>query len=149
MGSARTILLVDDSRDDLDLLTRTLHQLGVENPIETCDGADKAIIYLETHALPTVMLLDLKMPGRDGFYVLRWVKTHSEWRDLVVIVLTTSSDIYDIRLAYELGANSFLTKPVNLSEFKDMMSAFHKYWIVHAQPAPPHPRVIPRNENAA
>jgi hypothetical protein len=149
MGSTGAILLVDDSPDDLQLLTRTFDQLGVQNPVETCSGADEAIRYLEIQPLPTVMLLDLKMPVHDGFYVLRRVKSNPVWKDLVVIVLTMSSDIYDIRLAYELGANSFLTKPVNLSEFKDMISAFHKYWIVHAQPAPPHPRVISRDVTAA
>jgi len=149
MGSTGTILLVDDSPGDLQLLTRTLGQLGVENPLETCSSADEAINYLETRELPAVMLLDLKMPGHDGFYVLRRVKSSPVWRDLIVIVLTTSSDIYDVRTAYELGANSFLTKPVNLTEFKDMISAFHKYWIVHALPAPPHPRVIQKVETAA
>ena len=149
MGSTGSILLVDDSPDDLALLTRTLGQLGVQNPVVTCSSALEAFAYLETQFLPTVMLLDLKMPVHDGFYVLRRVKSNPMWKDLVVIVLTMSADIYDIRLAYELGANSFLTKPVNLTEFKDMISAFHKYWIVHAQPAPPHPRVIPRDESAA
>ena len=142
-------MLVDDSPDDLQLLTRTFDQLGVQNPVETCSSADEAIAYLEVQPLPTVMLLDLKMPVHDGFYVLRQIKSDPALKDLVVIVLTMSSDIYDIRLAYELGANSFLTKPVNLTEFKDMISAFHKYWIVHAQPAPPHPRVIPRAERVA
>src|SRR5688572_5459976 len=122
MGSNGTILLVDDSPDDLQLLTRTFDQLGVQNPVETCSSADEAIAYLEIQPLPTVMLLDLKMPVHDGFYVLRRVKSSPVWKDLVVIVLTMSSDIYDIRLAYELGANSFLTKPVNLTEFRDMIS---------------------------
>ena len=147
MGSTGTILLVDDSADDLHLLRRTFDQLGVQNPVEACSSADEAIAFLEIQPLPTVMLLDLKMPIHDGFYVLRRIKSSPGWKDLVVIVLTMSSDIYDIRLAYELGANSFLTKPVNLTEFRDMISAFHKYWIVHAQPAPPHPRVI--SEDAA
>ena len=149
MGSIETILLVDDSPDDLQLLARTFDQLGVQNHVETCSSADEAIAYLETQPLPTVMLLDLKMPVHDGFYVLRRVKSDPALKDLVVIVLTMSSDIYDIRLAYELGANSFLTKPVNLTEFRDMISAFHKYWIVHARPAPPHPRVIQRHESVA
>ena len=149
MGATGTILLVDDSDDDLNLLTRTFGQLGIQNPIDTCSSADEAITYLETRPLPAAMLLDLKMPGRDGFYVLRWVKAHAECSALVVVVLTTSFDARDIQLAYELGVNSFLTKPVNLSRFKDMVSAFHQFWIVHAQPAPPRLQVMERDQTAA
>ncbi len=82
------------------------------------------------------MLLDLKMPGVDGFSVLSKVKPHPILRDIVIIVLTTSSDLADIQLSYELGANSFLTKPFDLAEFKEMVNAFHQYWIMQNQPAP-------------
>jgi CheY-like chemotaxis protein len=95
------------------------------------------------------MLLDLKMPAKDGFYVLRKVKTDPLLRDLIVIVLTTSSDMMDIRVAYQLGANSFLTKPLDLAEFREMIKAFHQYWIIHAKPAPPEGRVIPKPGEAA
>ena len=77
------------------------------------------------------------------------MKTHAQRSDLVVVVLTTSFDARDIQLAYELGVNSFLTKPVNLSRFKDMVSAFHQFWIVHAQPAPPRLQVVERDQTAA
>jgi two-component system, response regulator len=60
-----------------------------------------------------------------------------------VIVLTTSSDMMDIQLSYELGANSFLTKPFDLAEFREMVKAFHLYWIIHAKPSPQAGRVIP------
>jgi CheY-like chemotaxis protein len=80
------------------------------------------------------MLLDLKMPGTDGFHVLERVKTDPKLKELIVIVLTTSAEVQDIRRAYELGANSFLTKPVNLDEFQDMIAAFHKYWVVTNRP---------------
>ena len=82
------------------------------------------------------------MPGKDGFFVLRKVKTDPALRDLVVIVLTTSDNVGDIQLAYELGANSFLTKPLHMDELKEMMSAFHKYWIIHAQPTPRRGKLI-------
>jgi two-component system, response regulator len=149
MDSMGTILVIDDSSDDLQLLLRTFSQLDIQNPVHTCSSADEAIAYLETRPVPAVILLDLKMPGRDGFYVLRWVRTHREWSDLIVVVLTTSFDVRDIQLAYELGVNSFLTKPVNLTRFKDMIGAFHQYWIVHAQPAPARLRVMQTNETAA
>ena len=149
MGSTGTILLVDDSPDDLQLLTRTFDQLGIQNPVETCSSADEAIGVFGNAAAPDRNVARSEDAGP------RWLlrpapgQSNPVWKDLVVIVLTMSSDIYDIRLAYELGANSFLTKPVNLSEFKDKIRAFHKYWIVRAQPAPPHPRVISIDVSAA
>ena len=149
MAARGTILVVDDSQDDIDLLLRTFKQVGVGNRIEVCRTAAEAEHYLNTHELPSVMLLDLKMPAKDGFYVLRKVKTSPMLRDLIVIVLTTSSDMMDIRLAYELGANSFLTKPFDLAEFREMINAFHQYWIIHAKPAPPAGRVIPKPGEAA
>jgi CheY-like chemotaxis protein len=137
-----TILIVDDSRDDVDLLLRTFEKLGIGNPVHACEGADSALAYLETHELPAIMLLDLKMPIRDGFYVLHQVKTRPEWKDLIVIVLTTSSDLGDIRMSYELGANSFLTKPFDLTEFRLMVSAFHQYWVLQNKAAPKRGRTI-------
>jgi len=141
--------VVEDSQNDVDLLLRTFKQVGVANHIEVCRSADEAELYLQKHELPSVMLLDLKMPARDGFYVLRKVKSSPLLRDLIVIVLTTSSDLMDIRVAYELGANSFLTKPLDLAEFREMIKAFHQYWIIHAKPVPLEGRVIPNPGEAA
>ena len=149
MAAHGTILVVEDSENDIDLLLRTFKQVGVANPIDVCQSADEAEQYLQNNELPSVMLLDLKMPARDGFYVLRKVKTNPLLRDLIVIVLTTSSDIMDIRLAYELGANSFLTKPLDLAEFREMIEAFHQYWMIHAKPAPSAGRAIPKQGEAA
>jgi CheY-like chemotaxis protein len=134
-SSAGRILIVDDSPNDVDLLLRTFHQLRVENPIEVCHGGQAALDYLKENAgtPPSLVLLDLKMPAVDGFQVLQKIKSHPTLRDLVVIVLTTSSDMYDVRLAYDLGANSFLTKPLDLDEFRAMVNAFHQYWIVYSK----------------
>ncbi len=138
MPAGGTILVVDDSPDDVTLLLRTFRQLGVRNRIEVCDGGQAALDYLwrDVNSPPAIVLLDLKMPAVDGFQVLRKVKNHPILRDVVVIVLTTSSDRMDIQLAYELGANSFLTKPLDLAEFHEMVNAFHNYWVIHSQPAP-------------
>ena len=132
-----TILLVEDAANDVDLLLRTFQQLGVQNPVEVCRSASEAIDYLSSdRAHPTLVLLDLKMPGTDGFAVLHWIKSNPQLKELIVIVLTTSDNIHDIRRAYTMGANSFLTKPVNLHDFKNMISAFHQYWILSNQPLP-------------
>jgi CheY-like chemotaxis protein len=136
MPLAGTILVVDDSPDDVALLLRTFRQLGIVNRIHVCDGGRAALDYLfqDLNSPPSIILLDLKMPGVDGFQVLRKIKNHPILRDIVVIVLTTSSDRMDIQLGYELGANSFLTKPLDLDEFREMVSAFHKYWLIRSQP---------------
>jgi CheY-like chemotaxis protein len=137
MARLGTILLVDDAPNDVDLLLRTFQQIGVQNPVDVCRGGREAIEYLSNCSTkPAFILLDLKMPGTDGFAVLSWIKSHPHLKELIVIVLTTSDDIHDIRRAYIMGANSFLTKPVNLDDFKNMVSAFHQYWIVSNQPLP-------------
>jgi CheY-like chemotaxis protein len=130
------ILVVDDSPNDLSLLQRAFQRVGVQNPLAICQGGEEAIQYLLSHKLPCVMLLDLKMPAIDGFQVLSRIKTDAKLKELIVIVLTSSADVHDIKRAYELGANSFLTKPVNLDEFQDMVAAFHKYWVVTNRPIP-------------
>ena len=135
--SSGTILIVDDSPNDVELLLRTFKQVGVQNPIHVCTGGAESLKYLfdTGNEPPAMVLLDLKMPGVDGFHVLNKVKSHPVLKDAVVIVLTTSSDLMDIALAYELGANSFLTKPLDLTEFREMVSAFHNYWVIQNQPA--------------
>jgi CheY-like chemotaxis protein len=144
MPSVGTILVVDDSRNDVELLLRTFAQMGVQNKVDVCYGGDEALQYLQRHKdkLPTVILLDLKMPGRDGFWVLNKIKSNPLLRDIVVIVLTSSADLGDIQLAYDLGSNSFLTKPVNLGEFQAMIGAFHNYWVINNQPPPKRGRWI-------
>jgi CheY-like chemotaxis protein len=122
--------MVDDSRDGVALLLRAFKQAGVANPVEICNNADEAIAYLQTHQLPALMLLDLHMPEKDGFYVLSRLKTEPAFRELKIIVLTASSNLADINRAYDMGANSFLTKPLDFDEFREMVSAFKEYWLV-------------------
>lgn len=138
MSTKGTILIVDDSAEAVELLLRSFKKCGVQNPIKVCTGGAEALKYLleTTEELPVVMLLDLKMPGVDGFHVLSKVKSRPGLRDMIVIVLTTSSDRMDIQLSYELGANSYLTKPVDLAEFQEMISSFHKYWVINNQAIP-------------
>src|SRR5688500_5829469 len=99
MARMGTLLLVDDSQSDIDLLLRAFKQLGVNNPMVICHGGREAIEYLsnEANARPALVLLDIKMPGTDGFAVLKWIKAHPKLKDLIVIVLTTSADLHDIQ----------------------------------------------------
>ena len=139
MASAeKTILVVDDSANDVDLLKRAFKGVGIRNPTQVVYSAEDAICYLvgegrfkdrKIYAFPVLVLLDLKMPGTDGFEVLRWVRGRESMKHLI-IVLTNSDLIEDIRRAYLLGANSFLTKPLPVDELNEMVRSFHNYWIV-------------------
>ena len=149
MASAeKTVLVVDDSANDVDLLKWAFKGVGVRNPIQVVYSADDAICYLagegrfkdrKTYPFPVLVLLDLKMPGTDGFEVLRWVRARESMKHLIIIVLTNSELIEDIRRAYLLGANSFLTKPLPVDELNEMVRSFHNYWIVRNRTVPDSP----------
>src|SRR5687768_17147424 len=94
----KNIILVDDSTNDVQLFLRTCKQLDIQNPILTFNGAEAALAYLSNteNPLPGIIVLDLKMPGRDGFHVLTQLKANPLLSQLVVVVLTTSSDTSDV-----------------------------------------------------
>lgn len=130
----RVVLLVEDSPDDVLLIKRTLQRAGVRHRIQEVTSGMDAIAYLhgdppyndrQKHPLPQLMLLDIKMPGTDGFDVLRWM--HHEQLGVPVVMLTSSDEIRDVNQAYKLGAKSFLVKPldfvnaVELGRFLDRM----------------------------
>jgi CheY-like chemotaxis protein len=131
------ILLADDSDDDVTMFRRAFRRAGFHNPVQVVADGEQAIAYLAgegkfanraEYPLPTFMLLDLKMPRTNGFEVLDWLRRQISLRSLIVIVLTTSDAVQDINRAYQLGANSFLTKPLHMPEFDQMIVAMHKYW---------------------
>src|SRR5258706_80802 len=116
------ILIAEDLEDDIVLIRRALQRADVQNPVQIVRNGDQVIAYLsgegkfanrEEYPLPSLLLLDLKMPRMDGFEVLRWIRKQPGLRALRVIVLTSSEDIRDVNEAYELGANSFLVKPMD------------------------------------
>src|SRR4051812_48247883 len=120
MANSSVILLVDDDEDHI-LLTRcAFNQAGMVNPLYVVRDGQEAIAYLEgkgiytnraEYPLPSLMLLDLKMPKKNGFEVLEWIRARPDLRSLKIVVLTTSADIHEVKLAYDLGANSFMVKP--------------------------------------
>src|SRR5690349_14765253 len=114
------ILLAEDREDDVLLIQQAFEQAGIRNPLFVVRDGEEAISYLsgegkyakrEEFPLPDLLLLDLKMPRKDGFDVLRWLMQQPSLSALRVLVLTTSGEIYDVDEAYQLGANSFLVKP--------------------------------------
>ena len=112
------ILVVDDRDDDLVIIRRAFEKARVINPIVTAQGGEEAIRYLNGEGeyanrkefpLPSLVLLDLKMPKVDGFDVLEWIRSQPTLASLRVVVLTSSDDMKDVNRAYEMGANSFVT----------------------------------------
>ena len=138
MPDVALILLVDDSEDDCTLMRRAFSKAKVLNPILALHSGEEAVDYLSgtgqytnraEYPLPALMLLDIKMPGIDGLEVLCWIRSQPGLRTLRVVMLTTSNDLRDVNAAYQLGANSFLTKPVDFERFVEVTRALSGYWL--------------------
>jgi CheY-like chemotaxis protein len=134
----QTILLAEDNPDDILLVRMAFKQAGFVDPLEVVRNGAEAIQYLKGQGhytnrqlfpVPAVVLLDLKMPIMSGFEVLTWLRQRAEWKCLPVVVLTTSFYGPDIEKAYDLGANSFLTKSVDLDEFVGTVRQLCKFWL--------------------
>ena len=143
MPTSRVILIADDSADDLFLLTRSLKQNDVVNPVQEVRSGHEAIAYLNGDGLfadrakypfPGILLLDLHMPNGDGFDVLTWIRDKLTTTGLLIIVLSRLDEIKSINRAYALGAKSFLTKPGDAQELQQLIKAFKDYWIVRNKP---------------
>lgn len=130
MNQNGTILLAEDLESHVAVIRHAFKDASVPNPIQVVKDGDQAIAYLKgegryanrsLHPYPVLLLLDLKMPRVSGFQVLAWARQHPNHKFLPIVVLTNSEEIKDINRAYELGANSFLVKPVNMQEFIDLI----------------------------
>lgn len=134
-----TILLVEDDPNDIILIKRAFSKASVVNPIQVVEDGQEAIAYLtgegeysnrEKYPLPILMLLDLKLPRKSGHEVLEWLRSQPGLRRLTVVVLTASQQINDINRAYDLGANSYLVKPVTFDGLMDMVKTINFYWLI-------------------
>lgn len=128
------ILLVEDSEPDIELTKIALEELEIKNDLTVLEDGEKAINYLNDIAESKtikldIILLDLNLPIKSGFDVLEFVKTQETLRSIPVIILSTSDSEKDIRTCYELLANSYLTKAVDLSGFLKLMEKIKDYWL--------------------
>jgi CheY-like chemotaxis protein len=140
----KVILLAEDREDDIVLVRLAFKKCGISNPLHIVRDGKEAIGYLQgsekyanraEYPLPALLLLDLKMPGLDGFDVLKWIARQNSLRAMCVLVLTGSDVISDVNLAYELGANSFLVKPHDFDQFVTTCQIIRDYWL-KGSPAP-------------
>jgi len=131
------VLLVEDNPDDVELTLRALKRARLVNPVRVArDGAEALELLLGDGARlkPRVVLLDLKLPRVNGLEVLERIRGAEATRKLPVVVLTSSREEPDIRRAYELGANSFVVKPVEFEKFVAAVGEVGLYWLALNQP---------------
>lgn len=141
-NSYPVILLAEDNADDVAMLRRAFRLAGIDLPLQVVSDGEEAVAYLlgqgkfenrAEYPLPDLFLLDLKMPRMNGFEVLDWLRKHPTLAPLRTVVLTTSDEIRDVNQAYELGANSFLTKPIEFTEFKTTLQEMFNFFLCKAK----------------
>jgi len=128
--AALHVLLIEDNQDHAYLIGHAISETWPDAAFHHVVGAQAAMEHLRDpqHAMPDLILLDLKMPGPDGFDFLSAIKVNSQWRRIPVVVLTTSLSPEDRDRAYDLHANSFVVKPVDGAGFRKMIAELHQYW---------------------
>jgi len=141
----KIILLVEDNPDDVALTIRALQKNHILNQMIVAKDGVEALDYLfgqgqyagrDIHRLPVVTLLDLKLPKADGLEVLRRIRQNPITRLLPVVILTSSAEEKDKISGYQLGANSYIQKPVDFAQFTEAIKALGLYWLVWNETAP-------------
>lgn len=132
------ILLVEDSPSDIDLTRRAFKRNNVANEIVVKEDGQDAIEFLrEATNLPTLILLDLKLPRVDGLEVLKLIRADSRLHRLPVVMLTSSSEEIDLGNCYDAGVNSYIRKPVDFAQFDKAVQQLNLFWMVTNNPPPP------------
>lgn len=132
--SDKSLLVIEDSDEDFEMLKILIEELDVCPSVERCTTGDRALDRFykaepQAEPCPSVILLDLNLPGTDGREVLGMLKQDDRFKEIPIVVFTTSSDPSDINFCYEKGANGYLVKPVATDELEKMVQSFAEYWL--------------------
>ena len=134
------ILIVEDNEDDLFLMERALKAAKVTSVCRVVSDGEEATRYLSGEGqyadrakfpYPAVVFLDLKLPYMSGFEVLEWKQKNTELPPTIVIVITSSNEVKDLKRAYSLGASSYLVKPPTSEQLGEIIEAFRMYWLTY------------------
>ena len=127
----KTILLVEDNPSDIELTRRALQKIRIANELVVAEDGVDALDYLyRAQDQPALVLLDLKLPRVSGLDVLRRIRMEERFRYLPVVIFTTSSEEQDIIKSYDLGANSYMLKPVDFMQFMIAIDTLGLYWLI-------------------
>lgn len=139
-----TVLLVEDDLNDIFLVKRAFKMADIPNPLQVVTDGQEAISYLsgegkyadrDTHPLPSLIVMDIKMPRKTGFEVLEWVKrSERPLRRIPIVIVSSSDNPSDINRAYELGANAYMVKPMNFRAVEHLFESITHYWVECAKP---------------
>ena len=141
----KSILLVEDNPDDVELTLRAFSQYNISNEISVVRDGAEALDYLfatgaysdrDKTTMPAVVILDLKLPKVDGLEVLQRMRADERTKLVPVVVLTSSKEEQDMVSSYRLGANSYVQKPVDFTEFIEAARQLGLYWLVINEPPP-------------
>ena len=138
------ILIVDDSLKDIELTIAALTENNLTNEVVVAEDGEEALDYLYKRGKfatygngnPLIILLDIKMPKMDGLEVLKRIRCEPKFKSIPVIMVTSSREEKDLVESYNLGANSYVVKSVDIAQFKDAIKVLGQYWIVVNQPPP-------------
>jgi CheY-like chemotaxis protein len=139
------ILLVEDNPDDVDLTLRAMKKGNILNEVVVAHDGKEALDYLfgtgtyagrDLSSIPTVVLLDLKLPKIDGLEVLRRLRADERTKLIPVVILTSSKEEQDLINGYKLGANSYIRKPVDFVQFTEAVHQLKLYWLLLNEPPP-------------
>lgn len=132
----KTILLVEDNPKDVELTIEALDEHNLANRVTVVKDGVEALEYLRCegefshrkHENPAVILLDIKMPRMDGLEVLKAIRSDGKLKTLPVVMLSSSREEPDLKMAYELGANAYVVKPVDFKDFIDAVKPLGVFW---------------------
>ena len=133
----QSLLIVEDSDEDFTALERTINRVQVSHPIYRCEDGEEALDFLyrqgeyenkATSPRPTLIVLDLNLPGTDGREVLAAVKQDRDLQTIPVVIFSTSSNPKDIEVCYRHGVSGYIVKPMNLTQLQELVKTFIEYW---------------------